>query len=100
MKFIIPEGKYSLVELYETIAKEMGHADTAELHYDCRKVNIAFNIQENLYDYYYNNAKETDETLSDNDIKIGTTMLLLLSGPKVDDALKANEVEIFEGFIC
>jgi hypothetical protein len=100
MKLTIAEGKYNLVELYDAIASQMGYADTSELHYDCRKVNIAFNIQENMYDYYYEHARETDKTLSDNDIKIGTTMLLIMSGPKVDNDLKANEVEIFEGFIC
>lgn len=100
MKLMIAEGKYSLTELYDTIAKTMGYTDTTELQYDCRKVNIASNIQENMYAYYYDYAKANDKTLTEKEIRVGTTMLLLLSGPKVDESLKANEVEVFEGFIC
>ena len=89
-----------LTEFYDTVAREMGYSDTSELHYDCRKINIAANIQDGFYEYYAQQARETDPYLSDNDIKVGTTMLLVMSGPKVDDSLKANEVEIFDGFIC
>ena len=96
----IKKANYSLPELYDIVAREMGYADTSELHYDCRKINIAENIQDNLYEYYKAKAKETDPYLSDNDIKVGTTMLLAMSGPKVDDDLKANEVKIFDGFVC
>lgn len=74
--------------------------DPRELKYDCRKINIAENIQDNFYVYYDNLARETDPTLSENDIKTGITMLLIMSGPKVDNTLKANEVEVFDGFIC
>ena len=88
-----------LTEFYDTVAREMGYANTNELYYDCRKINIAENIQDGFYEYYTKHARETDPYLSDNDIKVGTTMLLVMSGPKVDDSLKANEVEIFKGFI-
>ena len=45
-------------------------------------------------------ARETKPEPSENDIRVGITMLLAMSGPKVDKSLKANEVEIFDGFIC
>ena len=94
----IPEGNYSLTELYDLVAKEMGY-NSADCKYDCRKVNIAANIQDNLYAYYDKLVRETDPTATDNDIRVGTTMLLVMCGPKVDADLKANEVEVFNGFI-
>lgn len=95
----VPEKTYGLMEFYNAVATEMGYADTSELNYDCRKINIAANIQDGFYEYYAARANETDPTLAENDIKIGTTMLLAMSGPKTDENLKANEVDVFEGFI-
>ena len=95
----VPEKAYDLLEFYNAVAREMGHEDTSELNYDCRKINIAANIQDGFYEYYAAKANETDPTLAENDIKIGTTILLAMSGPKADESLKANEVEVFEGFI-
>lgn len=89
-----------LVEFYEMVAREIGADITSETKYDCRKINIAENIQDNLYEYYKAKAKETDPYLSEHDITMSITMMLLMSGPKVDYELKANEVEIFDGFIC
>lgn len=99
MKMLIAAKPCSLVEFYDSIAREMGYEHTSDLQYDCRKVNIAPNIQDNFYTYYTRLAMETEPQLSDNDIKVGITMTLAMSGPKVDDTLKANEVEIFDGFI-
>lgn len=89
-----------LSDFYDTVAKGIGHFNTSKLHYDCTKINIAENIQDKFYEYYAQQARETDPTLSENDIKTGITMLLVNSGPKVDKALNANEVEVFDGFIC
>lgn len=89
----------SLIQLYDMAAREMGHTITSETNYDCTKINIAENIQDKFYEYYTEKAKEEQPTLSENDITTGITMLLAISGPKVDKALKANEVEIFDGFI-
>ena len=100
MKMLISFKPCSLVEFYDAIAREMGYEHTSDLQYDCTKVNIAPNIQDNFYTYYTRLAMETEPQLSDNDIKVCITMTLAMSGPKVDDTLKANEVEIFEGFIC
>lgn len=100
MKLKIPNKPYSLVELYDTVATKMGYTNVSELQYDCRNINIAANIQDSIYEHYFLKAKETKPTPSENDIKIGTTMLLAMSGPKVDVHLEADEVEIFDGFIC
>lgn len=100
MKILISAEPCSLLEFYEAVATEMGYSNINNLEYDCRKINIAANIQDKFYAFYTDVAKRNDKTLSDNDIKVGTTILLAMSGPKVDETLKANEVEIFEGFIC
>lgn len=78
----------------------MGYTNTSQLRYDCTKINVAANIQDGFYTYYADKARETTPDISDNDTKIGITMLLAMSGPKVDNNLKANEVEVFDGFIC
>lgn len=99
MKILIPNKSYSLPEFYDTVAREMGIAPTSEIKYDCRKVNIAENIQDGFYEYYSALARETDPSISENDIKTGITMLLAMSGPKVDMSLPKNAVEVFDGFI-
>ena len=88
------------MSFYDAVATEMGYTNTSELRYDCTKINIAANIQDGFYTYYAEKARETTPDISDNDIQIGITMLLVMSGPNVDKSLKANEVEIFDGFIC
>ena len=100
MILTIPKENYGLVEFYDAVAKEMGYTDTSELNYDCRKINIAKNIQDGFYEYYKQKAKEENHNINENDIKVSITMLLAISGPKVDFNLKANEIEIFDGFIC
>lgn len=57
-----------LSDFYDTVAKGIGHFNTSKLHYDCRKINIAENIQDKFYEYYAQQARETDPTLSE---KIG-----------------------------
>lgn len=96
MKIMISNTPCSLTEFYDAVATEMGYTDTSELHYDCREINIAANIQDAFYAYY----RETNPGIPANEVNVQVTMLLACSGPKVDSALKANEVEIFDGFIC
>ena len=98
MKLTVPHKNYSIVELYDTIATEMGCLPTNKHEYDCRKVNIAKNIQDGIYDKYLELGKE--QKLSEQDVRVGVTMLLAISGPKVDEDLADDEVEVFDGFIC
>lgn len=99
MIITIPEKKYTLIELYDTIKREMGKGNI-ECNYDCRYVNVAYNIQENIYACYREMALKQDPKANETDIRVGTTMFLAMSGPKVDIELNENEVEIFDGFIC
>ena len=94
----VPKQNYNIIELFDAVAAAMGHADTSKLEYDCRNVNIAKNIQDGIYEKYLELGRE--QKLPDQDIRAGVTMLLAISGPKVDENLADNEVEVFDGFIC
>ena len=98
MKIKIPHKNYGVTELYDVIATTMGYKNVDQLEYDCRKVNIANNIQDGIYDKYLELGKE--EKISEHDVRLGVTMLLACSGPKVDESLADDEVEVFDGFIC
>lgn len=100
MKVIVTETNHSLVEFYDEVARLMGYADTNNLKYDCCQINVAENIQEGFYEHYTKCIKETHPYLSESDITTEITMLLAISGPKVDKSLKENEVEVFSQFIC
>lgn len=100
MKIKIEDQKCGIVQLFDSIARDIGYKNAHELNYDCRKINVAKNIQDMFYEYYAQLTKEADKTMPDSEIKVSTTMLLAMCGPKVDEELADNEVEIFEGFIC
>ena len=99
MKFKIENQPYGIIELYDAVAREMGYADTSKINYDCRRINVAANIQDNLYEYYIQNARETDPNANMKDVRTSITMILAINGPKVDINLADDEVEIFKGFI-
>ena len=101
MKVLISNYKpCDITELYEAAAKEMGYADTSEIKFDCTKINVAENIQDGFYDYYLKLIRENDIYSHENEARADITLVLAMSGPKLDKTLKANEVEIFDGFIC
>ena len=96
----VPSENYSVVGLYDAVAKEMGYLTPDKLQYDCCKINVAKNIQDGFYDYYCEAAMKEDPTASEMEIRMGITCILVVSGPKVNKELANNEVEVFEGFIC
>ena len=100
MKFLISSPPCGIATLFDIVARKMGIQPTINTQYDCRKINVAPNIQDGFYEFYSSNAKVINPSTSETDIRAGVTMLLAVSGPKVDATLKANEVEIFDGFIC
>ena len=100
MKIKIAPQQCGIVQLYDRVARQIGYKNTHELNYDCRKINVAKNIQDMFYEYYTKLVRNADSKTPDSDIQIGITMTLAMSGPKVDETLEDNEVEIFEGFIC
>lgn len=96
MKLKVPKKNYGVTELYDAVAKTMGYNDVSKLHYDCREINVARNIQDNFFAYY----KETIPHSSETDLKMSVSMILLNYGPKTDDNLADYEVEVSDKFIC
>ena len=94
MKYKVPHKNYSVTELYDLIGlMETGSSDH---EYDCRHINVAKNIQDGFFKHY----RESNPHISESDFKMGMGMLLLNYGPKVDEDLADDEVEVFDGFIC
>lgn len=100
MKLTVPNKNYGLVELYQAVAKEMGYSNLDKLMFDCCNVNVAKNIQDGFYKHYQKVINDADPNTSEDDARVQVTMMLIMSGPKVDDTLADNEVEVFDGFIC
>jgi hypothetical protein len=96
MKVKVPKKNYGITELYDTIATTMGYRNIDELEYDCCKVSVAMNIQEGFFKRY----REENQDLSGGDFNMSMAMMLLNYGPKVDESLADNEVEVLDGFIC
>lgn len=95
MKITVSENKYGVVEFYDAIARQLGK-NPEKCSYDCRKINVARNIQDGFFEHYKEqDAGNTKESALMNQI----ALLLLNYGPKVDEALNDNEAELFDGFI-
>lgn len=94
MKLTVANKNYGLVEFYDEVATQLGY-DKDKVEYDCTKICVAANIQDNFFAHY----REENPELSESDLNTGVGMMLVCSGPKVDKNLKDNEVEVFVGFI-
>lgn len=97
MKVKIPNKMYDLGDFYDAVAKELGYTDVSNLRYDCRKINVAPNIQNNFFEYYKGIAPDD---ITEEEVRTHIALSLLVYGPKVDETLTNNEVEVFDGFIC
>lgn len=96
MKVKIPKRNYGITELYDAVATTMGYRDVSQLHYDCREINVSTTIQDGFFEYY----KEANPDLSETDLNVAVSMMLLNYGPKTNANLSDYEVEITEKFIC
>lgn len=94
-KYTIPHKDYGVIELYKEVAELMG-VDPEDFNFDCRNINVAPNIQDGFFAHY----REENSDMPEDNFKIGMAMLLLHYGPKVDETLADDEVEVFDGFIC
>lgn len=84
--------KQILTPFYETVALAAGYEVKQEDIFDCTKVNVAANVQENIIAAY----QVKDASLERSSV----ISVLLVAGPKVDAGLPDNTVEIFDGYIC
>ena len=84
-----PFVKDGLPAFYYFVTRCLGHNPEADdIRFDCRKITIAKNIQ----DYWMDNLPQGVSRTS-------LAMGLCMSGPKVNDKLEDNEIEVEEGFI-
>lgn len=83
--------KQTLTPFYEMLASVAGYEVEQVDMFDCTKVNVAANVQENIIAAY----QEKDTSLE----KSSVISILLMAGPKVDVGLPDNTVEIFDGYI-
>ena len=84
--------KQVLTPFYETVASVAGYEVKQEDIFDCTKVNVAVNVQENIIAAY----QVKDASLERSSV----ISVLLVAGPKVNAGLPDNTVEIFDGYIC
>jgi len=86
-----------IVQFYITVGKLLG-VEAPPTRYDCTKILIARNIQDAFYKTY--EELHPEEFAKDpNEFQTQVAMLLCQGGPKVEDKLLDNMVEIQEGFI-
>lgn len=88
-----------LVPTYENIARKSGYAVTENTQYDCRKLDIAGNIQDEWMRFYHDRTKAAHPDLSEHDINANIMSLLLNCGAKVSPMLSDNEVLLYPGFL-
>lgn len=100
VKLKVANKAYTITELYEAAASEMGFVVPEKLHFNCTKINVSKHIQDKFYERYLYELKADNPHFNEHEARVQITMLLAMSRPKVNAKLKANEVEIFEGFIC
>ena len=96
MKITMEVKPYDIIEFYNEVAKKLGCTDISKANYNCTKINVSRAIQQGFYDYY----KSINPNVSEREITMGVTLILLDKGPKEDTTLKDNEVEVFDGFLC
>ena len=84
------EDGFSLIRLYENVAREFGLPVAENIVYDCRKIVVASSIMT----HWYEQCKEIYGKGSTYEL----TSLLLNYGPKASENLEDGEVEVEEGY--
>lgn len=94
MTIFIPNKNYEITELYDTVATLLGN-DSTTCRYDCRKIEIAKNLQQNIYNHYLDSNPQKPKY----EVELSVTMMLACLGPRVNYNLKDNQVYVEQGFI-
>ena len=87
-----------LVSTYENIARKTGYPVTEKTEYNCMKLDVAGNIQDEWIRFYHDRTKAAHPSMSDMSINENIMALLLNCGAKVSTLLSDNEVLIYPGF--
>lgn len=88
MKTKVVQKHTTIPNLYDCIAIKMDLPIADDVRYDCTKICVANNIQEEIFDYYRRMGKD--------EMSIG--MMWVCYGPKAIDSLEDDEVEVEEGW--
>lgn len=87
-----------LIKTYENTAKKSGYNVTDRTTYDCRKLDVAKNIQEAWITFYQDDTIAKSPEMTKADVIQQVMALLLNYGAKVNPMLSDNEVLIYSGF--
>ena len=93
------EFSEGLAETYENAARKAGLEVDDKSQYDCRFICVAENIQDTWIQYYDGLIRKRNPYISDEDIKLNVSAILLMSGAKVEKDLDENEVRLEDGFL-
>lgn len=74
---------------YDNIAIAMGYKDTNRCRYACSKINVSQSVADNIMDYYRKEGAEESQI----------AMAWLGYGPKTDESLGEDMIEVQEGFV-
>ena len=87
--FEINEPKnWSIPEIYEQAARDVGYPTTPKTKFDCRKILVSEDIQDKAFDYLRSNGYD--------EASIG--MMWCCAGPKVEKQLPKGHVCVMDGF--
>lgn len=95
MQVKIVTAEMSITTLYDCVALALGYHPSAVAHYDCRKIKVSSDIEDNIHSWY----KSSFENELGDDWKQKFGMEWVCFGPKLDESLPANTVEVEEGFL-
>ena len=87
-----------LMKTYENAARKSGYPITEQTMYDCRKLDVAKNVQDAWISFYHDDALDRSPDLAESDVNQKVMSLLLNYGAKVSPLLSDNEVLIHPGF--
>lgn len=87
-----------LMKTYENAARKSGYPITEQTMYDCRKLDVAKNIQDAWISFYHDDVLDRSPDLAVGDVDQKVMSLLLNYGAKVSPTLSDNEVLIHPGF--
>lgn len=88
---------YSLIALYESVAKQMGEDCNAEnIRFDCTKINVAKSIYAQMEDAA---IAKFGETHGEEGVRNEFAMMWCMSGPKAVPHLASGEIEVLDGFV-
>ena len=87
-----------LLKTYENAAIKSGYTVTDQTTYDCRRLDVAGNIQDAWIARYRRDLLAKSPELNESDVNQQIMSLLLNFGAKVSPNLSDNEIRIHPGF--